>query len=107
MGLAPADRNLPLHAFGALLQVPGAVGMLLVGLAARRQCGWISTFGLVCGAVVTTASVLFLAGTHLGLGSVAWNAEGAVSPRVRVGLLAVGAVRALCRRVWSRELANG
>ncbi len=34
LGLAPADLTLATHAVGAVFQVPGAVGPLLLGVAA-------------------------------------------------------------------------
>ncbi|MGW3615413.1 DUF998 domain-containing protein [Micromonospora sp. NPDC005163] len=69
VGFAPADVNLAVHTSGALLQVPGAAGMLLLGLATVKWRGWVPVFGLMCGTVATAACVLFLAGTYLGLGT--------------------------------------
>jgi hypothetical membrane protein len=69
VGLAPADENLVLHGVGALLQVPANVGMLLLGVASWRSRRGIAVFSLVCGAVATAASVLWVSGSYLGLGS--------------------------------------
>src|SRR6266540_1513031 len=40
VGLAPADVSPAPHVVGALLQVPGAVGPLLLGIATVRQRPW-------------------------------------------------------------------
>ena len=69
VGLAPADENLVLHGVGALLQVPANVGLLLLGVASWRSHRWIAVFSLVCGFVGTAASVLWVSGSYLGLGS--------------------------------------
>jgi hypothetical membrane protein len=69
VGLAPADENLVLHGVGALLQVPANVGLLLLGVASWRSHRRIAVFSLVCGSVGTAASVLWVSGSHLGLGS--------------------------------------
>jgi hypothetical membrane protein len=49
VGLAPADVNLAVHGAGALLQVPGAVGPLLLGVAAWRVQRPVAAFSLLCG----------------------------------------------------------
>lgn len=66
IGLAPSDRNLAVHTIGALLQMPGAIGPLLLALAMRP--GPVRAFSLAMGILGGIASVLFLAGVHLGLG---------------------------------------
>jgi hypothetical membrane protein len=66
IGLAPADQNLPVHAIGALLQVPGAAGPLLLASVTPR--GAERRFSLAVGVIGTAASVLFLTGIHLGIG---------------------------------------
>jgi hypothetical membrane protein len=66
-GMAPLDQNLAVHAVGALLQVPGAVGPLLLALAMRP--GAERAFSFAMGVLGGVASLLFLAGVHLGLGS--------------------------------------
>jgi hypothetical membrane protein len=66
IGLATSDQNLPVHVFGALLQVPGAIGPLLLALAMRP--GAERAFSSAMGILGGVASVLFLAGVHLGIG---------------------------------------
>lgn len=66
VGLAPSDQRLALHAVGALLQVPGAVGPLLLALTMRPGPRRAYTFAT--GIVGAAACVLFLSGLHLGLG---------------------------------------
>ena len=51
VGLAPADLSLAAHGAGALLQVPAAVGPLLLGMAARSAHLPVTAFSLVCGVV--------------------------------------------------------
>jgi hypothetical membrane protein len=68
VGLAPADVNLPVHAAGAFLQVTGAAGPLLLGLATTGRPAT-RVFSIVAGIIGTVASVLFLSGPHLGLGT--------------------------------------
>jgi hypothetical membrane protein len=67
-GLAPADVNLAAHGAGALLQVPGAVGPLLLGVAAWDVQRPVAAFSLVCGVVGSAACVLFFSRSDLGLG---------------------------------------
>jgi hypothetical membrane protein len=66
VGLAPSDQKLAVHAIGALLQVPGALGPLLLALTMRP--GAERTFSFVTGVVGGVGCVLFLSGLHLGLG---------------------------------------
>jgi hypothetical membrane protein len=68
VGLAPANVNLAAHAAGALLQVPGAVGPLLLGVAAWRAQRGVAAFSLLCGVVGSAACVLYFSGSDLGLG---------------------------------------
>jgi hypothetical membrane protein len=67
-GLAPADVNLAAHGAGALLQVPGAVGPLLLGVAAWTIRPGMAAFSLVCGVVGSAACLLFFGRSDLGLG---------------------------------------
>jgi hypothetical membrane protein len=67
-GLAPADVNLAAHGAGALLQVPGAVGPLLLGVAAWSVRPGMAAFSLVCGVVGSAACLLFFGRSDLGLG---------------------------------------
>jgi hypothetical membrane protein len=68
VGLAPANVNLAAHAAGALLQVPGAVGPLLLGVAAWSAQQRVAAFSVLCGVVGSAACVLFFSGSDLGLG---------------------------------------
>lgn len=68
LGLAPANVNLAAHAAGALLQVPGAVGPLLLGVAAWSAQRGVAAFSLVCGVVGSAACLLYFSGSDLGLG---------------------------------------
>jgi hypothetical membrane protein len=68
VGLAPANVNLAVHAAGALLQVPGAVAPLLLGVAAWRMQRPVAAFSLLCGAVGAAACLLYFSGGDLGLG---------------------------------------
>ncbi len=68
VGLAPADVSLAPHIVGALLQVPGAAGPLLIGVTTVRQRPWEGAFSLLCGVVGTAGCLLFVAGLDLGLG---------------------------------------
>jgi hypothetical membrane protein len=68
LGLAPADVNLAAHGAGALLQVPGAVGPLLLGVAAWSIRPGVAAFSLVCGVVGSAACLLFFSRSDLGLG---------------------------------------
>jgi hypothetical membrane protein len=68
LGLAPADVNLAAHGAGALLQVPGAVGPLLLGVAAWSVRPGVARFSLVCGVVGSAACLLFFSRSDLGLG---------------------------------------
>jgi hypothetical membrane protein len=67
-GLAPADVNMAAHGAGALLQVPGALGPLLLGVAARSVRRGVAAFSLLCGVVGSAACVLFFSRSDLGLG---------------------------------------
>ena len=68
VGLAPANVALPIHAVGALLQVPGAVAPLLLGLVLYPVDRLLAGLGVVCGVTGSVASALYFAGLHLGLG---------------------------------------
>jgi hypothetical membrane protein len=68
VGLAPADLSLAVHGAGALLQVPGAVGPLLLGVAAWSAQRPVAAFSLVCGVVGSAASLLYFGQVYLGLG---------------------------------------
>ena len=54
-----SDLSLAVHGAGALLQVPGAVGRLLLGMAAWSAHRPIAAFSLVCGVVGSVASPRF------------------------------------------------
>jgi hypothetical membrane protein len=68
LGLAPADVNLAAHGAGALLQVPVAVGPLLLGVAAWSVRPGVAAFSLGCGVVGSAACLLFFSRSDLGLG---------------------------------------
>jgi hypothetical membrane protein len=68
VGLAPANVNLAAHGAGALLQVPGAVGPLLLGVAAWSTQRPVAAFSLLCGVVGSAASLLYFSQVYLGLG---------------------------------------
>jgi hypothetical membrane protein len=68
VGLAPANVNLAVHGAGALLQVPGAVGPLLLGVAAWGVQRPVAAFSVLCGVVGSAASLLYFSGSYLGLG---------------------------------------
>jgi hypothetical protein len=68
VGLAPANVNLAIHGVGALLQVPGAVGPLLLGVAAWNAQQPVAAFSLLCGVVGSAASLLYFSQVYLGLG---------------------------------------
>jgi hypothetical membrane protein len=68
VGLAPANVNLAVHGVGALLQVPGAVGPPLLGLAAWSMQRGVAAFSLLCGVVGSAASLLYFSQVYLGLG---------------------------------------
>ena len=67
VGLAPADVNLAAHGVGALLQVPGAFGPLLLGVAAWSVRPGVAAFSLVSGAVGSAACLLYFGRSDLGL----------------------------------------
>jgi hypothetical membrane protein len=69
VGFAPENVNLPVHAAGALLQVPGAAGMVLVGIGSRGVIGRARWFSIVWGAVAVVACLLYLGGANFLLGS--------------------------------------
>lgn len=69
VGLAPADRHLPAHAIGALLQVPGSLAPLLLAMALWAQHRYLATATLIVGAVGTVATVLYFAGAEAGAGA--------------------------------------
>jgi hypothetical membrane protein len=69
VGLAPANVNLATHAAGGLLQVPGAVAPLVLGVAAWRVQRPVAAFSLLCGVVGSAASLLYFGQVYLGLGS--------------------------------------
>jgi hypothetical protein len=69
VGLAPADVNLPVHAAGALLQLPGAAAPLVLGLAVRAQQPALAWTSSSLGALGVVASVLYAAQLSLGLGA--------------------------------------
>lgn len=69
VGLAPSDVNLAVHAIGALLQLPGAIAPLLLGLATLRQRQKERVFSIAVGLLGTLASVLFFVGAAAGSGN--------------------------------------
>ena len=52
----------------ALLQVPGAVGPLLLGVAAWSMQRGVAAFSVLCGVVGSAASLLYFSQVYLGLG---------------------------------------
>lgn len=68
VGLAPANVNIGVHAVGAVLQVPGAVGPLLVGGAVWSTERRLAVFSPVCGAVGSAACLVYFGQVYLGLG---------------------------------------
>jgi hypothetical membrane protein len=68
LGLAPTNVNPAAHGAGGLLQVPGAVGPLLLGVAAWSTQRPVAAFSLLCGVVGSVASLLFFSQVYLGLG---------------------------------------
>ena len=68
LGLAPSNVNLAAHGAGSLLQVPGAVGPLLLGVAAWRVQRPVAAFSVLCGVVGSAASLLYFSQVYLGLG---------------------------------------
>jgi hypothetical membrane protein len=68
VGLAPANVNLAAHGAGGLLQVPGAVGPLLLGVAAWSVQRGVAAFSVLCGVVGSAASLLYFSQAYLGLG---------------------------------------
>jgi hypothetical membrane protein len=68
LGLAPTNVNPAAHCAGGLLQVPGAVGPLLLGVAAWSTQRPVAAFSLLCGVVGSVASLLFFSQVYLGLG---------------------------------------
>ena len=68
VGLAPANVNLAVHGAGALLQVTGAVGPLLLGVAAWSMQRGVAAFSVLCGVVGSAASLLYFSQVYLGLG---------------------------------------
>jgi hypothetical membrane protein len=69
VGLAPENGNLSVHAAGALLQVPGTVGMVLAGVGSAGVTGRARWFSIVWGAVAVVACLLYFGGVHPVLGS--------------------------------------
>jgi len=69
VGCAPENVNLPVHAAGALLQVPGAAGMVLAGIGSAGVTGRARWFSIVWGAIAVVACLLYLGGVHPVLGS--------------------------------------
>jgi hypothetical membrane protein len=68
VGFAPQNVNVVVHAIGSLLQVPGAVGMLLIGIGTRRSSGAVRWLSISWGAFATAASLLFLGNFYTMLG---------------------------------------
>ena len=68
LGLAPTNVNPAAHGAGALLQVPGAVGPLLLGVAAWGVQRPVAAFSVLCGVVGSAACLLFFSQVYLGLG---------------------------------------
>jgi hypothetical membrane protein len=68
VGLAPANVNIGVHAVGAVLQVPGAVGPLLLGVAVWGTQRRLAVFSLGCGAVGSAACLAYFGQIYLGLG---------------------------------------
>lgn len=67
VGLAPADTALEVHAVGALLQVPGAIAPLLLGLVCWSVDRVPAVLGVVCGVVGTVSSLVYFARLPIGL----------------------------------------
>lgn len=68
VGLAPANENLAVHRLGVLLQLPGALAPLLLGLVSWGRGRWFVVVSVTCGAVGTLATLLFAVQLYLGLG---------------------------------------
>ncbi|MBA3420931.1 MAG: DUF998 domain-containing protein [Thermoleophilaceae bacterium] len=90
VGLAPANVNIAVHAVGALLQVPGAVGPLLLGVAAWGAERRLAVFSLVSGAVGSAACLLYFGQIYIGLGP--GGMERLAFDPLRVWMIAVGAL---------------
>gem|GEM_PF-4246320 len=73
VGLVPANVNLAAHGAGALLQVPGAVGPLLLGVAAWGAQRGVAAFSLLCGVVGRLPACCISAGATLGWAPAAWS----------------------------------
>ena len=68
IGVAPTNEYLALHAIGSVLQIPGSVAPLLVGIGLWRSQRPIAAFSVLVGMIGTIATFLFLMGVYLGLG---------------------------------------
>jgi hypothetical protein len=68
VGFAPENTNVWVHAIGSLLQLPGVVGMLLLGIGMPGPISWARWFSLVWGAIAAAATVLFISNIYLALG---------------------------------------
>ncbi len=68
VGLAPENINLSVHTAGALLQVPGAAGMVLTGIGSGGVAGRARWFSIVWGEIAVIACLLYLGGVHPILG---------------------------------------
>lgn len=69
VGLVPESGNLLVHTLGALGIPCGAIGILLLGLAPRRQAPREASISLILGALALVGFVLFLVMPQLGIGA--------------------------------------
>jgi hypothetical membrane protein len=68
-GLSPANVNLGFHVLGALLNfLTASVGLLLLGLGARRRNGWLAAWSIALGLTTIGGLILYNSQTFLGLG---------------------------------------
>lgn len=104
VGLAPQNVNLPLHAVGTLLQLPGLVAPLLLCVVWWRHHRGLALLSLVCGALGVAGLLLFLTGFTDGLG--VGGAERLAVWPLTVWTAVVGVVALILRPVSDRTPAD-
>ena len=68
-GLFPANVNLGFHVLGALLNfLTASVGLLLLGLGARKRNGWLAAWSIALGLTTIAGLILYNSQNFLGLG---------------------------------------
>ena len=68
-GLFPANVNLGFHVLGALLNfLTASVGLLLVGIGARKRNGWLAAWSITLGLTTIAGLILYNSQSFLGLG---------------------------------------